>query len=149
MLKYKPTCHLGQKLPLLNFFKFIFSFDRQYSNTCTIYSKIFPSRDTECTIMFYTTFYLASQQMINKLTIQLLYTSWLNSLIINFITISYLLFLYGFSFKTTLESSSLLACSPIAVLLPHKLTYHIFPSSHFDHGVSLPLAHQGIVITLH
>ena len=58
------------------------------SNTCTIYSKVFPSRDTECIIMFYMPFYLASQQMINNLTMQLLYTSWLNLLIINFISSS-------------------------------------------------------------
>lgn len=75
-------CHLDRKLSLLNFFLFIFSFELAIH----VHSKTFQSRDIEYIIMFYMPFYFASQQMINNLTEQLLYTNWLNSPIINFIT---------------------------------------------------------------
>ena len=69
---------LDLKLSLLNLLKFIFSFE----SAMLEHSKIFQSRDIECIITPYMPFYLASQLKINNITIQHLYTNWLNSMII-------------------------------------------------------------------
>ena len=71
-------CHLDLKLSPLNFLNFIFSFESAIPE----HSKIFQPRDIENIITSYMPFYLACQLMVNNLTIQHLYTNWLNSLII-------------------------------------------------------------------
>lgn len=105
------------------------------------HSKIFQSRDIECIITPYMPFYLASQRKINNITIQHLYTNWLNSLIIKLYHDKvFVIFSKSFCLQKTPESRRL--CTSLCsnnLSLPHKLKYHSFPSPHFDHDVSLSL----------
>lgn len=119
------------------------------------HSKIFQSRDIECIITSYMPFYLASQLMINNLTIQHLYTNWLNSLIIKLYHDKvFVIFSKSFYLQKPPESRPLFTslCSnnlstPPHLSTPHKLKYHIFPSPCLT--TMFLWVYQGFLINLH